>query len=500
MEANAVDPALLPAMVDSVPTAIFVCDAAGSIQLFNPGCERLFGYAPDEVIGKSFQMLMYEPFRDDGKIVGGSREVTGQRKDGSSFPMDLSVGGSRHEGDWHYCGIARDLTDYRRRAVQQAEIQKLIFASQVAGGVAHEFNNILTVVLGNADRLVHDLKARPDLQQLSASIVSVGERGAVLTQQLLSFGRQQTLHPVALDCNRHVGMMQEQLRKAVGAGIDIRLSLDPSLNMAFVDPSELDSALLNLALNARDAMPDGGCLTISTANTVLDEAFRGNDQAVMPGDYVLVSVADDGKGMSREVRERAFEPFFTTKDVGKGSGLGLSMVFGFAKQSGGHVSLLSEVDGGTTVRLYLPSAGIPGSQAAGPPKRLKPPAPTRVVSVLAVEHDPFVLSYAVGCLEKLGYRVDAASNDAEALARLAQGAALDILFVEVVASSALDGGELVARARQITPGLKLLLTSDDPQKLLAPGSSLPAGTPVLGKPYRIAELARHMRLALSEAT
>jgi PAS domain S-box-containing protein len=499
--------ARLRAVVDTAVDGVILIDSRGAIQMFNPACERLFGYRAAEVIGENVRLLMPAPYRDEHdrylanyhrtgerKIIGIGREVVGRRKDGSTFPMDLSVGEARQEGESIFVGIIHDLSDRKRTEEQLAQAQKMETVGQLSGGIAHDFNNLLTVIIGNADTLSEKLKARPDLQQLSDTIIAAGERGAELTRRLLAFSRRQTLQPQAIDCNRLVASMQQLLRRTLREDIEIGTALDGEAMIAFADPGQLESAILNLALNAQDAMPLGGGLTIATARAELDDRYQEGHPEVKPGAYVMVSVTDDGEGMPREVLERVFEPFFTTKEVGKGSGLGLSMVYGFVKQSDGHVAIYSEPGLGTTVRLYLPATGGDTVAGAGLAARREPERGS--ATVLVAEDDPFVRGYAVSCLESLGYRVITAVDGHEALARLNEGLRPDILFTDIVMPGGVSGWELAERARRILPHLRVLLTSGYALETLVERGRLPSAAAVLHKPYRKAELARRMRETL----
>ena len=502
--------ARLKALVETAVDGVIMIDGQGLIQMFNPACEKLFGYEAAEVIGLKVGMLMPRPYREEHqtylenfhrtgekKIIGIGREVTGQRKDGSVFPMDLSVGEATHgDGESIFVGIIHDLTERKQTEAQLIQAQKMETVGQLSGGIAHDFNNLLTVVVGNAEVLSELLRARPDLKHLADSIVAAGERGAELTQRLLAFSRRQTLQPADVDCNALVRGMEKLLRRMLPAAISVRTILDADVWTAYADPGQLENAIFNLAINARDAMPDGGTLTITTANVPLDERYRDLHPEVNPGEYVMVSVTDDGSGMPKEVLEHVFEPFFTTKEVGKGSGLGLSMVYGFVKQSNGHVAIYSEPALGTTVRIYLPAVAtsadksptlVPAEAAAESGKE----------SILVAEDDPFVRSYAVTCLSSLGYKVIEAVDGREALHKLTEGAEADILFTDVVMPGGINGWELAEQARQIRPGLKVLLTSGYALETLAERGRLPKGAVILNKPYRKAELARRLREALT---
>jgi PAS domain S-box-containing protein len=500
--------ASIKAVVDTVADGVIMIDASGIVQTFNPACERLFGYSAGEMIGQNVKVLMPSPYRDEHdrylenyhrtgerKIIGIGREVTGRRKDGTIFPMNLSVGEAQQEGESIFVGIIHDLTDRKHTEAQLVQAQKMEMVGQLSGGIAHDFNNLLTVVVGNAEVLSDMLKARPDMKMLADAIVLAGERGAELTQRLLAFGRRQTLQPAEFNCNALVNGMEKLLRRMLSEAIEIRSVLEAELWTAYADPGQLENAILNLAINARDAMAGGGSLTISTANVPLDRRYRELHPEVNPGNYVMVAVTDDGHGMARDVLEHVFEPFFTTKEVGKGSGLGLSMVYGFVKQSNGHVAIYSEPGLGTTVRIYLPAVTMAAERAPG-----LPPVETVATgreSVLVAEDDPFVRSYAVTCLSSLGYRVIEAMDGREALQKLADGAHADILFTDVVMPGGINGWELAERAREIQPGLKVLLTSGYALETLAERGRLPAGAIILNKPYRKAELAKRLREALS---
>ncbi len=504
--------ARLRAVVDTAVDGVILINSRGIIQMFNPACERLFGYQAEEAIGSNVKMLMPEPFHGehDGylknfhqtgerKIIGIGREVTGRRKDGSTFPMDLSVGEAKQEGESIFVGIIHDVTDRKNTAEQLVQAQKMETVGQLSGGIAHDFNNLLTVIIGNSEILSEALKARPDLKQLSDSVIGAAERGAELTQRLLAFSRRQTLLPKSLNANSLVDSMGKLLRRTLREDVEILVNLASESPNAFADAGQLESAILNLSLNAQDAMSRGGRLTLTTADASLDAAYQGLNPEVRPGQYVMISVTDDGEGMSEEVRKKAFEPFFTTKDVGKGSGLGLSMVYGFIKQSGGHVTIYSEPGLGTTVRLYLPAA--PASESNVPELRAgtEPLGAGAADVILIAEDDVFVRSYAVTCLQSLGYRVITASNGHEALEKLRQGPRPDLLFSDVVMPGGISGWELVERARELYPKLRVLLTSGYALETLVERNRIHTDAAILNKPYRKTELARRIKDALNSA-
>ena len=503
------DESRLRALVNTAVDGVILIDALGNILMFNPACERLFGYEAHETVGRNVKMLMPSSFREehDGylhnyrtsgvrKIIGIGREVIGQRKDGTTFPMDLSVGESREGDDVFFVGIIHDLTQRKRTEEQLAQAQKMETVGQLSGGIAHDFNNLLTVILGNTEALSERLRARPDLKALCDGVFAAGQRGAELTKHLLAFGRRQVLQPVPIDCNEMLVDLKRLLQRTLREDVEIHLHLTPVMISALADPTQLESAVINLSLNAQDAMPSGGKLTFSTAIAPLDERYRDLNPEVPPGDYVMISVTDEGEGMTPEVHARAFEPFFTTKEVGKGSGLGLSMVYGFIKQSGGHVAIYSEPSLGTSVRLYLPAASEGGSKST-PTDLGERDVPGGQETVLVVEDDPFVRGYAVAALEGLGYRTILAGNGPEALARLAASADVDLLFTDIVMPGGLNGWDLAQRASEIRPGIKVLYTSGYALETLVANERSLQGVIILMKPYRKADLALRIRQALS---
>jgi PAS domain S-box-containing protein len=502
--------ARLRAVVETAVDGVILIDARGRIMMFNPACEKLFQYRADEVIHENVKLLMPAPYRaeHDGylrnfqetavrKIIGIGREVVGQRKDGSTFPMDLSVGEAKQDGEAIFVGIIHDLTERKRTEELLVQAQKMEMVGQLSGGIAHDFNNLLTVIVGNAEFLSEQLKPRQDLKQLADDIGRAGDRGSELTQRLLAFSRRQILRPVEIDCNNLLDSMHKLLRRTMREDIAIKTDFAPDLASAFADPAQLESGVLNLALNAQDAMPSGGRLTISTANASLDDHYQSLHPEVLPGEYVLVAITDDGEGMSNDVIERVFEPFYTTKEVGKGSGLGLSMVYGFVKQSNGHVSIYSEPGLGTTVRIYLPqqTAKLPKLATRIPSEEATLPHGTE--TVLVVEDDPFVRSYAVMRLESLGYSVVAAVDGNEALQKLRTDVQIDVLFTDIVMPGGVNGWELADLAQQLRPGLPVLLTSGYALETLVRHGRLRAGSVVLTKPYRKADLALRLREAIN---
>ncbi|WP_246791503.1 PAS domain S-box protein [Bradyrhizobium commune] len=491
--------ARLTAIVETAVDGVILFDADDRILLFNPACERLFGYQASEVMNRKIQLLI----PGEASPGPGSRarhfatggEAVGLRKDGTTFPMDLSVGQATQDGEPIFVGIVHDVTARKLTEQQLHQAQKMETVGQLSGGIAHDFNNLLTVIIGNAEQLSDQLKARPDLRRFADDICQSGERGAELTQQLLAFSRRQLLRPQAIDCRELLEFMLKLFKRTLRENIEITTAFGPGTIQAFADRTQLESAVLNLALNAQDAMPNGGHLTLSTELAAIDEDYRALHPEVASGSYALISVTDDGEGMTPEVIERAFEPFFTTKEVGKGSGLGLSMVYGFAKQSDGHVSIYSEQGFGTTVRIYLPRAGAEQSSAKAPENEVA--APRGHETILIAEDDPFVRSSVIHRVEALGYRVVAAVNGKEALARLRTDPGIDMLFTDIVMPGGISGWELADQARRIRPGLPVLFTSGYALETLVEQGRAQAQAVVLTKPYRKAELAQRLRDAFA---
>ena len=384
----------------------------------------------------------------------------------------------------------------RRQHIEEAlrQSQKMEAIGQLTGGIAHDFNNLLTIILGNLENLEHRLPAEDGLQRHIAAAASGATRAAALTNRLLAFSRRQPLAPKVIDVNALVAGMSELLRGTLGEDTKVETGLANGLWPAFVDASQLENALINLAVNARDAMPEGGTLTIETENCEIDAAEAATEEDLQPGEYVCISVSDTGCGMSEEVRAKAFEPFFTTKGIGQGTGLGLSQVYGFIKQSGGHVGIRTDIGKGTTVKLYMPRRLEPTKTSGEAP--LPPPRGRIDETVLVVEDDPDVRAYTEGMIRELGYRVLTATDGAAALVVLDAHPEVDLLFTDVGLPGGRDGRQLADEARQRYPRLKVLFTTGYTRDAIVHDGRLDTEVEVVFKPFRYSGLALKIRRVL----
>ena len=480
---------------------ILVTDTKGSFVQVSPSSKTIIGYDPAEMIGRSATEFIYpddlENTRNEMRAARRGRQMRNfetryVHKEGR--PVMLTWMGTWSEPVRRHFFIGRDLTEKQAAEAQIRQVQKMDAIGQLTGGVAHDFNNILTVITGTIGILAEAVADKPDLAAIARLIDEAAERGANLTKHLLAFSRKQPLQPTEVDIK---GLMLEAaklLHPTLGEHIEITPILAEDAWAAMVDPNQLTTAILNLALNARDAMPNGGKLALESRNVYLDEGYAGMNSEVTVGHYVMVAVSDSGTGIPAHLLEKVFDPFFTTKGVGKGTGLGLSMVFGFVKQSGGHIKIYSEEGHGTSVKIYLPRAtGLTQTAAEAQ-------AGSKIVGgselILIVEDDAMVRKYVRTQIEGLGYATLAAANAAEALEVIDANAQIDLLFTDVIMPGAMNGRQLVDEAQRRRPGLKTLFTSGYTENAIVHHGRLDSGVLLLAKPYRKSELARMIRMAL----
>ncbi len=499
----------LSGIMENAADGIITIDTLGRIESFNPAAEHMFGYPAEQVRGQNVSMLMPEAdnSRHDGyienylqtgkgTIIGiGPREVFGHRKDGTTFPLSLAVSVARIGGQQKFIGIVRDITQLKENEQQLRQAHKMDAIGQLTGGVAHDFNNLLTAIIGNLELLEERMSGDAEAQKRLAGALHAALRGAELTKRLLAFSRKEALSPKLTNLNQLIPTTVKLLERTLGEDIEIETVLAGGLWQTMIDPGLLENALLNLAVNARDAMPDGGKLTIETANTRLDEAYAEANDEVTPGQFVLVARSDTGCGMSAETLEHVFEPFFTTKEVGKGTGLGLSMVFGFVKQSGGHIKIYSEEGHGTTVKLYFPRSS-PSADAPGPCQGSQAPTPMGKETILVVEDDSDVRAFVVAALGGIGYTVLEAEDGPAALRLLDDRHHIDLLLTDVVMPSGMSGRDVANEVLKRDPRIKVLYTSGYTDNAVVHHGRLDEDVELLGKPYTRETLARTVRRIL----
>ncbi|MCQ9375088.1 PAS domain S-box protein [Methyloversatilis sp. XJ19-13] len=495
-------------LLDKAQDAIIVRSIDHRVLYWNKSAERMYGWPAHEAIGQRVSALFYlddTVFRIATQQVVTTGEWTGEitqrRKDGSSLTV---------EGHWtlltdadgkpkSILAINTDITHRLAVEAQLEQAQRLEAVGQLTGGVAHDFNNLLTVILGNSELLMEKLADNDRLRMLAEMTRTAAQRGADLTHRLLAFSRRQALEPRSVDTHGVLLGMHDMLRRTLGENIEIEFRHGSGLWRALVDPSQLEGAVLNLCINARDAMKGGGRLTMETTNAWLDDTHGTPYPDLSPGQYVLVAVSDTGTGIAPEHLARVFEPFFTTKEKGKGTGLGLSMVFGFVKQSRGHVKVYSEIGQGTTVKMYLPRADLSDewSEDWSPDTGAERDAQDGDETVLLVEDDELVRQHARNVLLGLGYTVIEATNGPDALQIIRGQSHIDLLFTDVIMPGGMNGPQLVEAAHGVRPQLKVLYTSGYTENAIVHQGRLDKGVHLLNKPYRRAELARKVRLALS---
>ncbi|HEY4345563.1 MAG TPA: CHASE3 domain-containing protein [Parvibaculum sp.] len=484
---------LLQATLDNIRDGIAAFDAKGKLRAFNGHFFHLLDF-PREMATEGAALDNFReidkhrnhPIFDELPATENAQDEVNQRISLNQRELDvyrnvLSDGG--------FLVAAMDITSRVRADAIIRQAQKMETVGHLTGGIAHDFNNLLQIISANLDLMTGDVQGNPRASGRLQNAISGVERGSRLTQQLLAFARRQPLNPQAINLGRAIQNMTDLLRRTLGERIDVEAVISGGLWNTLADPVQVENGILNLAINARDAMRDGGKLTIEVANAVLDDAYAMAHTEVTAGQYVMLAVSDTGDGMSPEVAARAFEPFFTTKREGEGTGLGLSQIYGFVKQSGGHIKIYSEVGHGTSVKLYLPRVRKGVDEYSTPLS----PATGGTETILVVEDDAGVRAAAIDLLKELGYSVLKAENADEALALLESGARPDLLFTDVVMPGTINTRDFARQAQKICPDLLVLFTSGYTQNAIVHNGRLDADVFLLSKPYRKDELARKVR-------
>lgn len=492
----------LSRIVEQNPASIVIADIKGLITYANAAFTKITGYSTEEVQGINTSILQSgntprEVYDDmwqsieKGLVWNG--EIQNRRKDGTMYWGDLTIAPILDSDGTvvNYAGICSDITSRRHTEQELLQIQKMEAIGNLTGGIAHDFNNILGVALGNLQLIQRRSKNDEKLLSLGDSAVEAILHGSDLTKQLLAFSRRQELAPKTVDANQLINGMVDMLRRTLGEAVHIKTELSEGLCPLNVDPGQLEASILNLAINARDAMPNGGALHIKTDNAILGENYVQKHSFASTGRHICISVSDTGTGIPDDVMGDIFEPFFTTKEVGKGTGLGLSMLYGFVKQSGGHVTVYSEVNEGTTFRIYLPSTSGPCAPAT-PIDRAYSEPPKGVEKILLVEDDEGIRITAIQQLEELGYTVVSACDGPDALRKLEDLGHIDLLFTDMIMPGGMNGQELGEKLLERRPELPILLTSGYPRDSFKEGRKFP----MISKPYTIDNLAVAVRKAL----
>jgi PAS domain S-box-containing protein len=494
--------------MEAASIGIVTLDERGAIVSLNPEAERIFDIAGPSLAGRALCDMfaageretctaMLLPAVEDGEDrvgLGISHEFTVPRADREPTPVEMSVTAMQIGGRGAYVAAIQDITDRKRAEAKLQQVQRLETIGQLTGGVAHDFNNLLMAMQVNLELLKELVEHDPEGNDYADAALASVARGAELTRRLLAFSRRQPLQPKVLNLNGLITDTVRILQRTLGEQVAIECMLERDLWPVEVDRAQLENVLMNLAVNARDAMPLGGRLTIETLNTQLDEHYAGSHGEVEPGEYVMLAVTDTGMGMTPEVLARAFEPFFTTKDVGRGSGLGLSMTYGFVKQSGGHIKIYSEPGEGTTIKIYFPRErrSVPVERAPAPVRAAR----TGDEMILLVEDDPGVRQTVTALLESLGYSVVVASDGPEAIKLVNDGVRPHLLLADIVLPKGMTGREVSDAIGARLPGVKTLFMSGYTENAIIHHGRLDEGVVLLSKPFPRSQLAEKLREVL----
>jgi PAS domain S-box-containing protein len=494
---------LVEAVVRSAPLAIIVLDLNGKITYWNPGAENMFGWKEAEVLGRSLPTIppdqeaeheeWIQKFRTGWSITAGERKR--RKKDGKLFDVAIWTAPLR-DADGHIrgtVGLESDVSQQRLLEEQFRQSQKMEAVGRLAGGVAHDFNNLLTVITGYAEMLVVEAHSLPRCVEYAQAIQQASARAVSLTGRLLTFSRRQPSQPRILNLNESVTNSVGLLRRVIGEDVEVEMELAPDLSPVEADPGHIDQVIMNLVVNARDAMESGGTLTVETANVWLDRAYSDKHLGVVPGPYVMLAVRDTGTGMSEETRNRLFEPFFTTKEEGKGTGLGLSIVYGIVKQNNGQISVYSEPGKGTTFKIFLPALETSLELAA---VESGPAVEAGAETILICEDDESIRRLVDTMLSSQGYHVIQSGSPQRAIELLRESSdTIDLLLTDVVLPQ-MSGIDLAREARVIHPGLKVLYMSGYTDRRIRNGWAAGEDIPLLEKPFTAAALSRMLHQVL----
>jgi len=494
-------------LIESLPVGLIITDDAGRITDLNESSLRMFGYAREELLGQTVEVLMPERLRNSHerhrgnyanephvRPAGIGMELLGRRKDGTEFPVEISLGPLATKDGALVSSTIVDISERKKIEQQLRLAQRMEAIGQLAGGIAHDFNNLLAVIIGSADILVDEIPQTDSRSKRVEMIRQAGSSAADLVRQLLAFSRQQMVQPLVLDTRKIVNATQAMLRRLIGENIDLSVAVEEGVGLITADPGQIEQVLLNLAVNARDAMPKGGRLTIEARNVELDATDKKKHDPIIPGRYVLLAVEDTGCGMDEKTQARIFDPFFTTKEVGKGTGLGLATVYGIVKQSRGYIWVYSEVGQGTIFKVYLPRT----DQTIQPLKQTEDEmmALQGSETILLAEDSESLREMAREYLESIGYTVLDANSGTQALERAKEfQGRIDMLLTDIIMPE-MGGPELADRLVSLRPEVKVIFTSGYTGDVIAGHGPLDPAAVFIQKPYRPKALARKIREVL----